>query len=263
MADDDGRGGPSPSHRFAAGPSIAATGSSPGRSKESPQSPEGRETEDSNIIPFEPKRAAKAHRPRHDGFTPAKQRIFFKVLKKSGCITDACRACGISRNTVRRWRDRWAEFDEKVEAALAIASVELDMIAWKRATEGAEEKVYRDGRLVFTRVKPSDSMLRLLMQGANPEKYGRTGQTPKRALVKKLRKEAEEKVRAEYRAKGSKEALIATLEPLLEGMRRRLERTKLAEGYTPGPEGLLIPPGWRAVRDLPALPPPDAEPGTE
>ena len=138
--------------------------------------------------PLPAERAAKAYRPRHDGFTPARQRTFFKVLKKSGCITDACRACGISRNTVRRWRDRWTEFDEKVEAALAIASVELDMIAWKRATQGAEEKVYRDGRLVFTRVKPSDSMLRLLMQGANPGKYGRMGQTPKRALVKKLRK---------------------------------------------------------------------------
>ena len=233
-------------------PSPLAAGAAP----PSPQMGEGEEGE-SNIIPFAPKRVAKPCRPRHDGFTPARQRTFFKVLKKSGCITDACRACGISRNTVRRWRDRWAEFDEKVEAALAIASVELDMIAWKRATQGAEEKVYRDGRLVFTRVKPSDSMLRLLMQGANPQKYGRTGQAPKRAHLKKLRKQAKEEVRAEYRAKGSKEELVAKLGPLLDGLGRRLEKAKLAKGYTPGPEGLLIPPGWRAVPDLPALPPPE------
>ena len=41
-------------------------------------------------------------------------------------------------------------------------------------------------------------------------------------------------------------------------LRKRDEKTKFAKGYTPGPEGLLIPPGWRIVRDLPALPPPDA-----
>lgn len=259
MAGDRDAEGPAGLSTLAAGEALPSPPQDPAPadpgSGGDPQADKG--FEGGNIIPFAPKRATGAYRPRHDGFTAAKQRIFFKVLRKSGCITDACRACGISRNTVRRWRDRWEEFDEKVESALAIASVELDMIAWKRATQGAEEKVYRDGRLVFTRVKPSDSMLRLLMQGANPEKYGRTGQTPKRALVKKLRKEAEAKVRAEYRAKGSKEELVAKLDRLLEGLGRRLEKAKLAKGYTPGPEGLLMPPGWRAVREPSALPPPD------
>ena len=46
-----------------------------------------------------------AVRPRHDGFTPAKQQKFFKALKKTGCIKDACRAAGISKTTVDRWRD--------------------------------------------------------------------------------------------------------------------------------------------------------------
>ena len=161
-----------------------------------------------DIAPFAPKRAAKPYRPRHDGFTPARQKIFFKVLKKSGCIEDACRACGISTNTVRRWRNRWADFDEKVECALAIASVELDMIAYKRATEGAEEKVFRDGKLISTKIKPSDAMLRLLMQGANPGKYGRTGQMPKGAILRKLKKQAQEEVRAKLRKEMSDKALI-------------------------------------------------------
>lgn len=213
---------------------------------------------DTDIVPFAPKRAAKAYRPRHDGFTPAKQKIFFKALKKSGCIADACRKCGISTNTVRRWRDRWAEFDENVECALAIAAVEFDMIAYKRATEGAEEKVYRDGKLVSTKVKPSDSMLRLLMQGADPEKYGRTGQMPKGAVLKQLKKQAEEEVRAKYRAVATKEELVQKAVTLLGMLKKRRQKAKFAEGYTPGPEGLLIPPGWRIVRDLPALPPPDA-----
>jgi len=204
-----------------------------------------------NIIPFVPKRAGKPYRPRHDGFTPARQKIFFKVLKKSGCIQDACRACGISRVTVRRWRDRWEEFDDKVEAALAIASVELDMIAWKRATEGAEEKVYRDGKLVSTRVKPSDSMLRLLMQGADPKKYGRMGQMPKRALVKKLRKEAE--AAAKKKMRSDVPTLIASLKRSLEIVRKR----KLKAGYCEGPDGGLVPPGWKLVPDPPLLPAPE------
>jgi hypothetical protein len=144
--------------------------------------------------------APKPHRQRHDGFTPKKQRKFFKALKKTGCLTDACRAAGISRNTVRRHRDKWPAFDHKVGGALAIASMELEMIAWKRATEGVEEKVYRDGRLVFTRIKPSDSILRLLLKGANPKKYGSAGFSRKRLRAWE-RKQIEEEVRAEIRAK--------------------------------------------------------------
>lgn len=181
-----------------------------------------------NVIPFAPPRATQAYRPRHDGFTPARRKVFFKALKKTGCIADACRACGISRNTVRRWRIRRTEFDDQVEAALAISSVELDMIAWQRATEGAQEKVYRDGRLVFTRVKPSDAMLRLLMQGANPKKYGRTGQMPKKAVMKQLKKEARAEVRAELRC--SKAELIAAITKHLDVAERRLAR-----GETLGP----------------------------
>ena len=211
------------------------------------------------VIPLPGRLNEGAIRPRHDGFTPAKQRKFFKALKKCGCIRDACRAAGISKTTVDRWRGKDETFDDKVEAALAIASVELDMIAWKRATEGAEEKVWRDGRLVFTRVKPSDSILRLLMQGANPKKYGRTGQQPRpknKHLLKKLKKQAEREVRAAY-SEGNRQALEARLTDLLGMVARRDAQRKLAAGWTPGPDGkLVVPPGWRMVPDAPLLPPP-------
>jgi hypothetical protein len=163
----------------------------------------------------------KPHRQRHDGFTPKKQRKFFKALKKTGCLSDAARAAGISRNTVRRHRNKWPAFDAKVAAALKTAAGELDAIAWKRATEGAEEKVYREGRLVMTRVKPSDAMLRLLLQGANPAKYGRTGQLPKAAVMDKLRRE----VRAELRGKfvATEAETIAKLQRLLAMLKKRRE----------------------------------------
>jgi hypothetical protein len=205
-----------------------------------------------------------AIRPRHDGFTPAKQRKFFKALKKCGCVKDSCRAAGISKTTVDRWRDKDAAFDGKVAAARAMASAELDMIAWQRATQGCEEKIYRDGKLVSVRVKPSDAILRLLMQGANPEKYGRTGQRPPpkdKALMKRLKKEAGREVRAAYRA-GVQEELAERAVALLGMMKRRREKERLAAGWTRGPDGkLVVPPGWRMVRVVPLLlPSPPAPP---
>jgi hypothetical protein len=116
----------------------------------------------------------KPHRQRHDGFTPKKQRKFFKALAKTGCLSDAARKAGISRNTVRRHRLKWPEFEAKVQGAL-MAGTELEAIAWQRAIEGVPEIVIRDGKIAWIKIKPSDAILRLLLQGANPRKYGRTG----------------------------------------------------------------------------------------
>lgn len=197
-----------------------------------------------------------AVRPRHDGFTPAKQRTFLETLRETGCLSDACRVAGISTTTVNRWRDKDEVFDDKVEAMLSLASVALDTIAWKRATEGTEEKIYRDGRLVFTRVKQSDSMLRLLMQGADPERYGRTGRQPSKHLMKKLRKQAEREVLA-AQSEEAQATVIGKLRELLDIVAERSRRAKLAEGWLPGPDGkLVVPPGWRMVPAVPLLLPP-------
>lgn len=243
--DDEGADGPD-------SPSRRSSGSHPGLSD--PLKGRG-----GKAAGRSPRRNGGAIKPRHDGFTPAKQRKFFKALKKCGCIRDACRVAGISKTTVDRWRDKDEGFDGKVVAALAIASSELDMIAWQRATRGCEEKIYRDGKLVSVRVKPSDSILRLLMQGANPEKYGRTGQLPQpkdKDLLKRLKQQARREVRAAYEA-GNKESLVAHAADLLGMMERRIEKEKLAAGWTAGPDGrLVVPPGWRMVPAVPLLPPP-------
>jgi hypothetical protein len=162
--------------------------------------------------------AVKPHRQRHDGFTPKKQRKFFKALAKTGCLSDAARAAGISRNTVRRHRLKWPGFEEKVQAALGMAATDLDAIAWKRAVEGVPEVVIRDGKVAWIKIKPSDAILRLLLQGANPRKYGRTGALPaKAAKLPRLASNAEvrealagrlrafrDRVRSERTAKGGR-----------------------------------------------------------
>lgn len=211
------------------------------------------------VVPLPTRLSSGAIRPRHDGFTPAKQRKFFKALKKCGCIKDASRAAGISKTTVDRWRGKDETFEGKVQAALAIASDELDMIAWLRATRGCEEKIYRDGKLVSVKVKPSDSILRLLMQGANPEKYGRTGQLPQpkdKDLLQRLKREAAREIRAAYE-EGNRESLVEEGVALLGMMKRWREQERLKAGWTPGPDGqLVVPPGWRMVPAVPLLPPP-------
>ena len=167
------------------------------------------------------------HRQRHDGFTPKKQRKFFKALKKTGCLKDAARVAGISTNTVRRHRDKWPAFNARTEAALGQAAEALETIAWHRATVGAEEKIYREGKLVATRVKPSDAMLRLLLQGANPRKYGRTGMMPTGLARERLKREVRKEYKAELRAKeGNKEQQIMAILRRLGGIREARERRR-------------------------------------
>jgi hypothetical protein len=169
--------------------------------------------------------APKPHRVRHDGFTPAKQRKFFKALKKTGCLSDSARVAGVSRTTVRRHRNKWPAFAARVERALAFASEGLEAIAWQRATIGAEEKIYRNGELIMVRVKPSDAILRLLLQGAHPKKYGRPGPMPKGEALKRLKAEARQEVMATMRADEEElnEAIIKHLDVLSrrEAMKRR------------------------------------------
>jgi len=161
------------------------------------------------LSPIQP--ALKPHRVRHDGFTPKKQRKFLKALKKCGCQSDSARHAGISRETVRRHRIKFPDFAARMEAALAAASTELDAIAWQRAVHGAEEKVIRDGKVAWIRIKPSDAILRLLMLGADPRKYGRTD-----AIAKPRGKRPRIATNAEVR-----EALAARLAAFRERVRAR------------------------------------------
>lgn len=77
--------------------------------------------------------------------------------------------------------------------------------------------------------------------------------------MKRLRKVAMNEARAKLRAgaEQAKESILRKVEAMV-----RLDRAgKLAMGYSEGPEGLLIPPGWRMVRDGPPLPEPGEDQG--
>lgn len=140
---------------------------------------------------------AKKLRLRHDGFTPKKQRKFLKILRKTGCVRDACRGVGISSTSAYRVRERLPAFARQWETSLSMASSSLEAIAWARGVEGVEEPVCYYGKFSHMAVKRSESILRLLMMGANPRKYGRMGGGRiSREERERIRREAQDELRA-------------------------------------------------------------------
>src|SRR4051812_395303 len=107
---------------------------------------------------------AAGFRRRRDGFTAAKREAFVAALTRYGTVRDACRVTGVSTKTFYRHEKRDAEFAGRCKAAKREAAGRLEALAWERATVGADETLIRDGAVVQVRRKPSDAMLRLLMQ---------------------------------------------------------------------------------------------------
>ena len=142
---------------------------------------------------------AKARGPRYrrDGFTPEKKRRWLDSYEKWKTIADACFEAGISDTSFYRHYNKWPDFRRAVDAATDRIVVPLENTAWQRATVGGEEKLYRNGELVQVKVKPSDSMLRLLLQARHPKKYGRLsrGGATRKQIEKRLRKQIEAEIR--------------------------------------------------------------------
>ncbi|HWT12252.1 MAG TPA: hypothetical protein VN231_05830 [Allosphingosinicella sp.] len=138
-------------------------------------------------------------RERHDGFTAARRRRCLELIGNGHCIAEACYRVGVSTTSFYRHKRKFAAFRRAVETAEARAELPLENTAWERAVVGAEERIYRGGKLVQVRIKPSDAMLRLLLQGRYPNKYGfpSRGGESKKQIEKRLRKEIRRELTAE------------------------------------------------------------------
>lgn len=91
--------------------------------------------------------------PRHDGWTPEKERIFFRTLASTGVVADACRACGMSRDAAynRRNSASGRAFALAWEAAHVLARPAMADDVQSRARHGVIDKIYRNGELVAER----------------------------------------------------------------------------------------------------------------
>jgi hypothetical protein len=201
-----------------------------------------------------------APRPRHDGFTQAKKNVFLKALVKTGCVLDACRRTRTSPTTVYRHQETDQTFYDHCELALRMSGTPMEITAWQRAVDGIEEQVVVGGK-VRVRRRYSEGLLRMLLQGSNPEKYGPRPAFKRKRLLKHEKKQVEREVRAEMAAKEknwSFDEAIEKLERQLTALDKREAPKKFAAGWTKSPDGHWIPPGYAPVPDYVApLPPAD------
>jgi hypothetical protein len=184
-----------------------------------------------NVEQSEGMPAAQGFRRRRDGFTAEKKEAFVAALARYGTVKDACRVTGVSDTTYYRHEKRDAELAARCRAAREQCAQRLEAIAWERATVGADEVVMREGKVVQVKRKPSGSMLRLVMQASDPERYGGTmarSSDDIAALRRRIEAELRPKIEAEMRAKMEVEFAARPPRRLRPDERRRL-RAELME----------------------------------
>ena len=139
-------------------------------------------------------------RPRHDGFSAERKRLFLVALRRGDSVLAACAIVGISSRTAYRHRERDPDFARDWDLARAMSSMPLELAAFERGVEGIEEPVYVYGKLSHTRRRLSDSALMKLLAAEQPDKYGRAAGLG--ALVERLERRIEKRVAAEVAAMG-------------------------------------------------------------
>ena len=196
----------------------------------------------------EEENGADAARPaRHDAFTPGRRRIFLKHLAKTGCIADAARLTGVGKRTIYNHQAKDEDFARHCELAVRMAGGGIEQVAYERAVRGVPEQ-FACGGQVYTRMRYSDGLLRLLLQGTNPKKYGpRPGFTRKRIKAWE-REEMERDIHRQIAAKQPTfEESMQLLDKRLGPLGIREAQRKRAAGWTEVENGQWVPPGW--IRD--------------
>lgn len=112
---------------------------------------------------------------RHDGWTPEAQVAFIEALAQSGCVTEACKAVGKSRQAAYRLRTdpRAASFRIAWERALAVAVRRIGDNAYSRALNGVVTPIFFQGEQVGERVRHDERLVMFLMRCRDPHYYGR------------------------------------------------------------------------------------------
>lgn len=107
----------------------------------------------------------------------AGRRLFIKHLRKSGNVTRAAEAAGVSRNQLYLARRDDPDFALAWEEALEGAMDDLEATLLRRALEGTDKPVFFGGKECGTVKSYSDSLGMFLLKGRRRDIFGeRSGQ---------------------------------------------------------------------------------------
>ena len=114
-------------------------------------------------------------RDRHDGWTPERQEQFIAGLAESGCVADACRRVGVSRESAYALRRRYdaTDFRAAWDAALDYAVQQLSDAALSRAIHGVAVPHYYKGEVVGEHRRFNESLTMFILRYRDPVRYAR------------------------------------------------------------------------------------------
>ena len=117
-------------------------------------------------------RGTKAHRSVSRLATERRQLAFLAAFVTNGAVVYAARAAQVSRSVVYHWRRTDEQFERHFQEAQEDAADALEAETRRRAVDGWQEEVYRQGRLVGTITRYSDRLLVMLLRYRRPEVFG-------------------------------------------------------------------------------------------
>lgn len=112
-----------------------------------------------------------------------RRRMFLRTFAVRGIVLEGCRAAGVSRSTVEKWKENSEWFYELYMVAIEEAADRIEAEAFRRAVDGYDEPVIYQGmpttvidpvtgeERMLTIRKFSDTLMQTMLKGARPEKY--------------------------------------------------------------------------------------------
>jgi hypothetical protein len=122
-------------------------------------------------IPFEPAQL----RPRHDGWTAARQIAFIEALAATRCVDEACRRVGMSDTSAYELRHRpcGAAFRKAWDIALEVQLDAVEQGAVERSIHGVPRPVFYKGEKVGEYRHFDERLTMFLLRHRRPARYGR------------------------------------------------------------------------------------------
>ena len=114
-------------------------------------------------------------RPRHDGWTPERQKAFIEALADTGCVSIACRMVNMSQPSYYQLRRQpGAEsFRAAADAAHTLGLQPVKDEAFHRAMHGQLVPVFVGGKLMGFRRKKNDRLLMFILRHYGQDATGR------------------------------------------------------------------------------------------